>query len=37
MADTRITKSEEPASYEDGRMLPPVDVNEDASGITMYP
>jgi len=34
--DTKITRSEEPASYEDGRMLPPVDVVEDASGITLY-
>jgi HSP20 family molecular chaperone IbpA len=34
--DTRITKSEEQARYDEGRMLPPVDVIEDASGITLY-
>ena len=34
--DTRISKSEEPARYDEGRMLPPVDVIEDASGITLY-
>ena len=36
MVDTKITKSEEPARYDEGRMLPPVDVIEDASGITLY-
>lgn len=34
--DRRITQSEEPARYDEGRMLPPVDVIEDASGITLY-
>ena len=36
MVDTKITKSEEPARYDEGRMLPPVDVIEDESGITLY-
>ncbi len=34
--DTKIAKSEEQARYDDSRMLPPVDVIEDASGITLY-
>ena len=34
--DTKITKSDETARYDEGRMLPPVDVFEDASGITLY-
>lgn len=36
MADTKITKGEDSAGYEEGKMLPPVDVIEDASGITLY-
>lgn len=36
MSDTRITKREDSARNEDSRMLPPVDVIEDASGITLY-
>ena len=36
MSDTRISKNEDSARYEDGGMLPPVDVIEDASGITLY-
>jgi HSP20 family protein len=34
--DTKIAKSEEAGRYEDNRMLPPVDVIEDTSGITLY-
>lgn len=36
MTDTDVTKSEDATRYEGATMLPPVDVIEDASGITLY-
>lgn len=36
MTDTTTTKDQTPARDEGGAMLPPVDVLEDASGITLY-
>lgn len=36
MTDTNVTKSEESTRYEGATMLPPVDVVEDASGITLF-
>ncbi len=36
MTDTNVTTKEELARYEGNAMLPPVDVVEDASGITLY-
>ncbi|NJD35336.1 MAG: Hsp20/alpha crystallin family protein [Betaproteobacteria bacterium] len=36
MTDTNVTKTEESPRYEGSTMLPPVDVVEDASGITLY-
>ena len=36
MTDTNVTKSEDAPRYEGATMLPPVDVIEDASGITLY-
>jgi len=34
--DTGIAQREESARYDESRMLPPVDVIEDSSGITLY-
>jgi len=36
MTDTNVTRKEESPRYEGSTMLPPVDVVEDASGITLY-
>lgn len=36
MTETNVTKKPESPRYEGGTMLPPVDVVEDASGITLY-
>lgn len=36
MTNTNVTKHEDPTRYEGSTMLPPVDVVEDASGITLY-
>jgi HSP20 family molecular chaperone IbpA len=36
MTETNVTRKEESPRYEGGTLLPPVDVVEDASGITLY-
>jgi HSP20 family molecular chaperone IbpA len=36
MSDTKVTKNEDTRRYEGETMFPPVDVVEDASGITVY-
>lgn len=36
MTDTNPTRQEAPTRHEAGTMLPPVDVIEDAAGITLY-
>jgi len=36
MSNTPVTKSDDSTRYEGKTMLPPVDVVEDASGITLY-
>lgn len=36
MSDTNVAKKEEVARHEEAAMMPPVDVIEDASGITLY-
>jgi len=36
MSNTPVTKSDDSTRYEGRTMLPPVDVVEDASGITLY-
>lgn len=36
MTETKEIKKEDSSRYEGGTMLPPVDVAEDASGITLY-
>lgn len=36
MTDTNVARKQESARHEETAMLPPVDVVEDASGITLY-
>lgn len=36
MTDTNVARKQESARHEEAAMLPPVDVVEDASGITLY-
>lgn len=36
MTDSNVTKKEQSPRHDGGTMLPPVDVVEDASGITLY-